>query len=474
MKLVITITFTLLLARITSAAGPTFNRDIAPILYQNCAGCHRPNAVAPFPLLTYKDAAKHANLIALVTAKRFMPPWKAEPQEHGFEDERRLSNAEIAAIGEWVRDGAPEGDPKQKPTPPQFAIGWQAGKPDAIVRMDHPFRIPPDGPDIFQCFVVPLHSTEDEYVKTFELHPGNARVVHHALVYLDSSGAAQKLDAATPETGYSCFGGPQIQPSGMLGGWVPGATPRPLPSGAAQTMKKGTSLVIQVHYHPSGRPETDQSSIGLTFGEVPAKGVTRIIAGTRQIDLPPGNAQYQVTDSISVPEDADLIGIAPHAHLLCKDMKVDAHFPDGRTEQLIRIKDWDFNWQGEYRYTTPVHLPKGTQIDMRYMYDNSTRNPHNPSNPPKRVTYGEQTKDEMALVFLQVLLPHPQDVAVFRREFFLERIDQFLRGAAPVDVHPASAARLHALIPRFDVNHNGTLEPDERLAMIEFLKGRLR
>jgi mono/diheme cytochrome c family protein len=474
MKIIIAGIFGLLLAHSTFAARPNFNQDIAPIVYENCAGCHRPGAVAPFPLLTYHDVAKRARLIVTVTRKRYMPPWKAEPQEQGFQDTRRLTQAQIEMIAEWAEKGAPEGDAKDKPVPPQFATGWQAGKPDLVLSMQQPFTVPADGPDIFQCFVVPLHFDQDQYVKTVEFHSGNPRVVHHALFFLDSSGEAQKLDAATPEPGYSCFGGPKILPSGLLGGWAPGATPRALPTGMAQSVQKGSTLVIQVHYHPSGKPESDQSSLGLTFGESPTKGVTRIIAGTRQIDIPAGDAHYEAADSMSVPEDVDLIGIAPHAHLLCKEMKVNAQLPDGKTEQLIWIRDWDFNWQGEYRYAKPVHLPKGTRIEMRYLYDNSVQNPHNPSDPPKRVTYGEQTTDEMGLVFLQVVLPHPEDVAAFRREFFLERIDQFLAGRLPADITPQTSVRLRTLIPRFDANQNGTLEPDERLAMLQFLKGRMR
>jgi mono/diheme cytochrome c family protein len=456
-------------------AIPTFNKDIAPILYQNCAACHRPGEVAPFSLLTYRDAAKRASLIATVTAKHYMPPWKAEPGYQHFEDERRLTQAQIAIIGEWARNGAPEGDPGQAPVPPQFVSGWQAGKPDVILRMPQPFSVAADGRDVFQCFVIPLDFTDDRYVKTVEFHPGNPGIVHHALFFLDMSREARQLDAATPEPGYSCFGGPQIEPSGGLGGWAPGATPRPLPGGVAQTVKKGADLVIQIHYHPSGKPETDQSSLGLTFGDAPQHGLAGMIAGTRKIDLAPGDAHHEVTDWISIPEDVDLIGITPHAHLLCKEMKVDARLPDGKTEPLIWIRDWDFNWQGQYRYSTPVHLPKGTRVEMRYVYDNSAANPHNPSNPPKRVTFGEQTTDEMALLFLQVVLPRPEDVPRFRREFILSRIDQFLaEGGAPAGINHKRMARLRAMVPQFDANHNGTLEPEERAAMLQFLEGKFK
>ncbi|HEY1949597.1 MAG TPA: hypothetical protein VGG97_21485 [Bryobacteraceae bacterium] len=475
MKFIIAAGSVLLSALHAFATVPTFNKDIAPILYQNCATCHRPGEVAPFSLLTYRDAAKRASLIATVTAKHYMPPWKAEPGYQHFEDERRLTDSQIRIISEWARNGAPEGDPQQKPVPPQFAGGWQAGKPSAVLSMPQPFHVAADGRDVFQCFVVPLNFAEDRYVKSVEFHPGNPGIVHHALFFLDTSGEARKLDAATPEPGYSCFGGPQIAPAGGLGGWAPGAFPRPLPSGVAQTVKKGADLVIQIHYHPSGKPEIDQSSIGLTFGDQPQKGLANMLVGTRQIDLAPGDAHQEVTDWASVPEDVDLIGITPHAHLLCKEMKVDARLPGGKTEPLIWIRDWDFNWQGQYRYATPVHLPKGTRIEMRYVYDNSNANPHNPSNPPKRVTFGEQTTDEMALLFLQVVLPRPEDVPQFRREFILGRISQFLaEGGSPAGIRSGAMARMRAVIPRFDTNHNGVLEPEERAAMLQFLEGRMR
>jgi len=233
--------------------------------------------------------------------------------------------------------------------------------------------------------------------------------------------------------------------------------------------------VIQIHYHPSGKPEADQSSVGLTFGGPPQMGLAAMLAGTRQIDLAPGVRHQEVSDWIAVPEDADLIGITPHAHLLCTEMKVTAELPDGRTEPLIWIKNWDFNWQGQYRYAEPVHLPKGTRIKMRYVYDNSVANPRNPSNPPKRVTFGEQTTDEMALLFLQVELPRPADVAKFRKEFILGRLGQFLtEGGKPAGVSRRAIALLDAITPRFDTNHNGALEPEERDAMLRFLADRIR
>jgi hypothetical protein len=411
-------------AAAASAGVPTYNHDIAPILYQHCASCHRPGQVAPFPLLTYDDAHKRAALIATVTASRYMPPWKAESGFGHFQDERRLTDAQIALIRNWAKNGAPEGDPRQKPSPPQFASGWLAGKPDAVLTPDVSFHVPADGRDVFQCFVIPTDFDTDRYVRTVEFHPGNPRVVHHALFFLDTSGRARKLDAETPEPGYPCFGGPRVLPTGGLGGWAPGATPEPLPAGVAHTIPKGADLVMQIHYHPSGKPDIDQSSVGVQFGGAPSKGLASALMGPRKIDLAPGDSHHEITDSLTIPEDLDLIGITPHSHWLCKEMKVEAHLPNGQTEPLIWIKDWDFNWQGTYRYAAPLHLPKGSRIDMRYVYDNSADNPRNPSNPPRYVRFGEQTTDEMAFLFLQVMLPSQADVPRFRREMLFTRVGQ--------------------------------------------------
>jgi len=456
------------------AATPTFNRDIAPLLYKNCAECHRPGQVAPFSLLAYEDAKKRAAVIATVTQKRYMPPWKAEPGYGHFEDERRLTDAEIAKIVDWAKAGAPEGDPKEKPAPPEFASGWLAGKPDAVLASAKPFDIPADGRDIFQCFVIPLNFDAERYVKTVEFHPGNARVVHHALFFLDMTGEARRLAAASPDSSYTCFGGPRFVPAGGLGGWAPGATPEPLPTGMAHVVEKGADLVVQIHYHPDGKPETDRSELGLTFTNESNKGLTNFTLGNRRIDLPPGESQIEVKDSAVIPQDVELIGITPHAHLLCKEMKVDAHLPDGTVRPLIWIKDWDFNWQGQYRYAEAMTLPKGTRVEMRYLYDNSEANPHNPSRPPQRVHFGEQTTDEMGFAFLQVALPHRDDVPAFRRASLLSRVEDMIETNDFSGMNQRQAERIRAAMAMFDRNHNGKLEPDEKEALMKAIGAMIR
>jgi mono/diheme cytochrome c family protein len=456
-------------------AAPTFSRDIAPVLYKNCATCHRPGEVAPFSLLTYEDAAKRARLIAAVTASRVMPPWKPEPGHGSFVNERRLSDAEIETIRRWADAGAPRGEEKDAPPVPKFADGWQTGQPDQIVTMALPYDVPADGPDQFRCFVLPLDLKEDVNVSGFEFRPGNRRVVHHAIVFIDTSGAARRLAERAGGGGYRCVGGPGFPASGALGGWAPGADPRYEEPETAMPLPRNADLVVQIHYHPSGKPEQDRSTLGLHYSGAPTKGRVGMILLNRRIYIEPGNANYVVKASVTVPQDADLVGITPHAHYLAKDMKVDAFLPDGTKAPLIWIRDWDFNWQGQYRYAKPMRLPKGTRIDMEYVYDNSAANPRNPANPPVRVTWGEETNDEMAIAFLELVLPSPKDVPAFRLASLLQLLDPFLAAGGRIDDLPAGAAgnnvdglrRAYAL---FDRNKDGRLDDAEREALLKLVR----
>ncbi len=451
-------------------ATPTFNRDIAPILFKNCSNCHRPGEVAPFALLTYADAAKRAKQIAAITQARVMPPWKATPGFGEFLDERRLTEQQIATLRDWALHGAPEGDLKEKPAPPSFATGWMAGQPDQVIEMTQPYSLPAEGPDQFRCFVVPLNAAEDEYVNTVEFRAGNPKIVHHAILFLDSSGEARKREEA-PGKGYDCVGGPGLDITGALGGWAPGATPATSRPGIAVTIKKGSDLVMQLHYHLDGKPEQDQSKLGLKFSkEPPTKGLTLFVLGNQRIDIPPGDNQYVVKASGVIPMDSEAIAIFPHAHYLCKDMKVDAHLPDGAVQPLIWIKDWDFNWQGAYRYASAVKLPKGTRLEMQYIYDNSAANPHNPSNPPREVKFGEQTTNEMAFAFVSLTLDSPAQVPEFRAGMRAELIASMLeQGVDEEALGPERAGKLKMLLNAFDKNHNGKIDPEERQAVVDFL-----
>lgn len=466
------------LAGALAAAGatPTYNHDIAAILYKNCATCHRPGEVAPFSLLTYQDAAKRAKQIAAVTHSRFMPPWKAEPGYGSFQNERRLTDDQIALLADWANNGAPEGDASEKPTPPTFTVGWQAGQPDKVFTLSQKYSLPADGPDQYRCFVIPMNLDREVYVKSFEFRPDNRRIVHHAIVFSDPNGAARKLAGANGS--YPCFGGPGFAPVNMVAGWAPGGMPNVADKGMDYALAKGTDLVLQIHYHPSGKAEEDQSSLGMTFGEAPTIGRGMVLLNSRAIHIPAGDSHYVVKSGMTLPEDVEVLGITPHAHYLGKDMKIDAHLPDGSVTHLIWIKDWDFNWQGQYRYATPVKLPKGTRVELEYTYDNSTANVRNPSHPPVAVHWGEQTTDEMAVAFLSVKLPSIQDEDTFRRQIGLEFINEFLAQAdnyndLPPEINPQTRQRLTLAISLFDRNHDGKLDADERKALMDFLRLRL-
>ncbi|RCS47807.1 alkyl hydroperoxide reductase [Bremerella cremea] len=390
------------------AAKLTFNKDIAPILNANCVVCHRDGEVGPFPLTSYMDAAKRARQIARVVDLKLMPPWKAA-QTHGeFEGQRTLTEHEIETLKAWAKTDRVEGAPQDLPPQPTFASDWHLGTPDMVLEMEADFEVPAGGPDIFQNFVIPFDIPEDKLVATVEFKPGDASVVHHSILYLDNSGKARQRDAKTPEPGYSTFGGPGFTPSGSIGGWSPGKTPRPLPDGLGRKMGKNDDLVMQIHYHPSGKATKDRSKVGIYFVDKPKNEAFAVWTSSFDLDIPPGEANYIVKATYKLPTDLTMLSCIPHMHLLGQEMTVTAKLPDGSSKQLIHVPQWDFNWQDEYMYSDPFTLPAGTVVTVEARYDNSSDNPANPSSPPERVTFGEQTTDEMLYCFFLVSVDNPK------------------------------------------------------------------
>ena len=398
----------------TTAAGPnvTFNRDVAPIMFHYCASCHRPGEAGPFPLLTYEDVKKHGHQIVAVTQTRFMPPWLPEPQALKFADERRLSSEQIALMQKWVDEGMLQGNPADLPPAPQFVPGWQLGKPDLVVKAAKPYLLPAAGIDNYWNFILPIPVDGTRWVKAVEIRPGDKRMVHHANILVDRLELSRKLEAQ-PGAG---FGGMELRieselfdPDSHFLFWKPGTVPYVEPDGLALRIDKGTDLILNTHLQPSGKPELIQPSIGIYFTDKPATEHPMLVQleCDNQLDIPPGDANFVVKDAFTLPLDVDLLAIYPHAHYLGKDLEATASLPDGSKETLIHIKHWDLNWQAVYRYETPVPLPKGTVISMRYVYDNSADNAANPNNPPKRVRAGNRSTDEMSHLWLQ-LLPKEQ------------------------------------------------------------------
>lgn len=386
----------------------TYHRDVAPIMAVNCVSCHKPGEVAPFSLQNYEDVRKRAEMIAEVTASRFMPPWNAAPQDHKFLDERRLTDREIATLKAWVEAGVPEGDKADAiPVAKTGESEWRLGKPDLVVEMPEAFEVPANGRDVYRAFVVPIDLPDDVYVVATEFKPGAPSVVHHALFYLDGNGAGRQKAAASNDgkPGYVSFGGPGFLPSGGLGGWAPGSSPGYLPEGVGRPIKKGWELIMQLHYHPDGIARQDKSKMALYFAKKPVEkiAVTFPLAN-RQIDIPAGEAAYEREMNLTLPRGVELIGLMPHMHMLGKSMKVTAILPSGESVQLIDVPQWDFRWQDQYRYADTLKLPAGTKVQAKAVFDNSADNPANPSNPPKRVRWGEQTTDEMCMVFFTLIV----------------------------------------------------------------------
>lgn len=390
------------LPRTDEQSAVTYHRQIEPLIQTNCQGCHRPGEVAPFALTSYEETASRAQMIAEVTSSRRMPPWMAENSYRDFHGERRLSDHEIRLLSDWAAAGAPEGDPDDQPPPKKFADGWQLGEPDLVLEMPEPFVVPASGPDILRYFVIPIPVDEDKDVIAFEFRPGNRRVCHHAILYVDSSGTARQLDTKDPGPGYAGFGSPGFQPSGMLGFWAPGYTPHFLPEGACRKLNhQNADLALQLHYHPNGKEESDRSLVGLYFAKTPVPNrAVEIILGTLKIDIPAGEPNHSVRSQVTLPAELEVVGITPHMHLIGKEMRLTATFPNGEKGDLLWIRNWDFNWQDGYRFLQPLTLPSGTVLDLYASYDNSAENPANPNSPPKPMLLGEESTDEMCLCVL--------------------------------------------------------------------------
>lgn len=408
-----------------AAATVTWSRDIAPILFEHCAGCHRPDGIAPFSVLRYEDVEPWAWPIAVATAKRRMPPWPPAPGDYAFRGERRLGDAEIALIRRWADQGAVEGDAAEAPAAPELPEGWRLGEPDLVVSLAEPYPLPAEGGDIYRNFVLPAPVDEPRWVRAVEIEPGNKRIVHHAILQIDRLGALGRRDRLEPGPG---FGGMELEPAenpgGHFIGWSPGRVPQPLPEGMAWRLEPGTDLVLQLHLLPSGEPEAVAPRVGLYFTDEPARAHPfALVVRSSDIDIPPGDDRYVVEAAVELPVDVEVLSVYPHAHYVGKEILARATLPDGRRRTLIHIPDWDFFWQDEYHYAEPVRLPAGTRVSARFVYDNSAANPRNPNNPPKRVVAGVRSTDEMAILMLQVLPERESDHALLREAVMRARLE---------------------------------------------------
>jgi tetratricopeptide (TPR) repeat protein len=448
--------------------APTFNRDVAPILFEHCASCHRPIqepdggrlqraagakdpvcfAGAPFPLLEYADARDHGKEIAVAVTKRAMPPWLPE---HGFGDflgERRLSDEQIDLIRQWVDQGAVEGTLADRPQLPKWPSGWQLGQPDLVVTLPAPYTLPAGGSDVFRNFVFPVPLSSTRYVRGMEFRADNPKVLHHASVAVDRTRFSRKLDRADQDPGFAAMPEDEVQ---SVFGWSPGKVPFLEPADRAWQLEKGSDLVVQLHMLPATTPETIRPTIGLFFGDPAPKRTPLVIKlESKSIDIPAGQADYAIDDTYVLPADVEVLSIYPHAHYLAKEMRGFATLPDGTLEWLLLIKAWDFRWQDQYRYTAPIFLPQGTALKMHFTYDNSERNKNNPRRPPQHVKWGPQSSDEMGALWLEVLPRSSEGATMLTRDYVQRSLSADIAGAEmQVATSPADALAHNYLATRY-------------------------
>jgi len=386
-----------------------FHRDIEPIIRERCVSCHRPGQSGPFNLISYDDVRKRTKQIAEVTASRYMPPWLPEPGHGDFIGERRLTVDELGRIQQWIAEGAPEGPPGP-PQPPVAGDEWQLGKPDLVVTLPQPYLLDATGKDVYRNVIAPVPPVGKRFVRAYEFKP-NSKTVHHAFLFTDRNRQSRRMLAKSGALDFEGMDTPPTVdgPSGFFASWQPGKQVSGGMPGLSWVLGNASDLLLQLHMKPSGKPEPVQPSIGLYFtDEPPTNQPFKIALTSMRIDIPAGVPDYLVEDSYTLPTDVDVIGVLPHAHYLCREMRGFATLPNGKKEWLIWIRNWDFNWQGDYRYKQPLLLLKGTQLQMQFVYDNTTNNVRNPNSPPKRVQYGVNSTDEMGELWLQ-LLPRNRD-----------------------------------------------------------------
>ena len=409
-------------ADVRKGGAVTYYRDVLPVLQDHCQQCHRPGEVAPFSLVTYRQAVNWAADIKEYTQNWKMPPWK--PVEGGpFHGERKLSDRDIATLAAWVDGGTPEGDRRDAPAPRTFGETWSLGQPDLVLTMSDDFHLGPSGLDLYQHFILPTNLDGDRYVAAVEVRPGNRRVVHHAILFVDSQKRARRVEEYQQRKGNATAAGdhgpgfsvamglgflPGFLPDSGLGGWAPGMLPRHLPEGTGFFLPRGADVILQLHYHRNGRAEADRTSVGLYFSKQPKNRQHQgIPVPAHFVSIPAGTSHYPVSGDIILRQDCRLHSIMPHMHLIGREIKVTMQPPDGPPRILIGVKDWDFNWQEIYFFREAISVKAGTRFHVEGSFDNSAANPSNPHQPPRTVYLGVETGNEMCVGFLGMTPDQP-------------------------------------------------------------------
>ena len=471
-----------------SSAPVTFNAHIAPIVHAKCASCHRPGQAGPFDLLTYDDVAVRARTIQAVIHSGYMPPWKPVNDNVRFANDRRLSQQEKTLIEQWIAQGKPRGM-GNAPSPPKFAEGWMLGEPDLVVKMSGQFEVPASGPDIYRSFVFPVQLDSEKWIKAIEYRPSARNSVHHALFFVDPSGNARQMDGADGRPGIEGMGfislangesnadaqssiftlGRRTEAQGNnnsgfafidqlgrgLGGYAPGTTPTVLPEGVAMTLPRGSDIVMQTHFHPSGKAEIEQGELALYFTDQrPTRTLTPIqvpaMFGVGSgIRIPAGESDYVVRESFTVPVAVQLLNIGGHAHYIGRKLTMTAALPSGRKVVLLQIDDWDLDWQDRYAFAEPVILPAGTVLTSELVYDNSANNPENPNHPPQEIRWGRESGDEMGSITVMTVPVDEAESGALQSSL----VQYYLKSITQGDIIE--------LILQLDANRDGGLDKSE-------------
>ncbi len=386
----------------------TFAKDIAPIIYNKCANCHRPGEIGPFSLTNYDQVKNYGQMIKFVTESKYMPPWKADPNYQHYLEENFLTDDQINKIASWVDGNMPYGEAADEPSFPDYPEGSTLGKPDLVLNFKAKFNHKGNNKDQYWYFVLPTNLPENKVIKAIELRPGNKKIVHHALFFQDTTGTARSFDDKTAEYGFSAntqgFDTDVVLTKEQFPGYVPGQKPIRFPESLGQKLNKNSDLVIQMHYAPTSVAQSDSSSVNIFFADKEEK-IDRFIKDRIMLpsDLPggffsfiiPANQKKTFQGKWKINQDISILSVFPHMHLLGKKWKVWLSKPDGSIENLMKIDDWDFNWQGGYYFKKFIVAPKNSIVYAEAEYDNTVNNPANPSSPPKTVSWGENTTDEM-------------------------------------------------------------------------------
>ena len=464
---------------------PTYSRDVAGIIYEKCTACHREGGSGPFALQSYEDVKRRASTIEAVIADGYMPPWKPVDRGISFAHDRSLSAEQQRVLEDWIDNDCPIGDHRAIPTPPVYPEGWVLGTPDLVVKMNGVFEVPADGPDIYRSFVFPVDLPRDQWIKAIELRPQAKGAVHHAIFFVDPKKNARQLDGVDGKAGMEGMGflsgigsdsrpapfwrrrregagesapaGDVVSPTG-LGGYVPGAMPNRLPGDLAMYLPRGSDIVMQTHFHPSGKVETEQAELAVYFADRPPSRriipimVPPVFGFGKQLKIPAGESNYVVEDSYRIPVATKAVGVSGHAHYICKTVKMTAKLPSGETRVLLDIDDWDLDWQDQYQFANPIALPRGTELTSRITYDNSAGNPENPYHPPREISWGRGSNDEMCSVTLMTVA----EKATQQLE-----LQQSVRKYYARSLLNGDSAQLAARIMQLDNDRDGLLQLSE-------------